>query len=487
MGTEEELCFKDATELAALIAARELSPVEVLDAFLARIEALNPSINAFCLVAGESAREAAARAERELLAGGQVGVLHGVPVAFKDLTPTAGIETAYGSWIFAGNVPDADAVIVERTKRAGGIVIGKTMTSELGHAACARNLVSGATVNPWNPERIPGGSSGGSAAAVLAGMAPVAEGSDGGGSVRIPASCCGVFGLKPQLGRIPLAEPANFGTLSCHGPLTWTVRDAALLMSVWAGPDERDPMSLPASGEDFATAIGGDIAGARIAYSADLGLPVDPAVREVVRGGVEVLESLGARISEVELSAGSGLVAEFHRLWIGMEAAVFGDEVERYGERITRGVREEVARGNVLAAVDYWHAELARSEFYARVRVVLAEYDFIVCPVMAVSPPSVHMFTDGPEEVNGEIVDRKTGWSLAFPFNLTSHPAASLPCGFTPDGLPAGMQVVARRFGERSLLALAARFEEAAPWRDRRPPMVCQPSQDTSPKGVTRP
>jgi aspartyl-tRNA(Asn)/glutamyl-tRNA(Gln) amidotransferase subunit A len=318
-------------------------------------------------------------------------------------------------------------------------------------------------------------------------MAPVAEGSDGGGSVRIPASCCGVFGLKPQLGRIPLAEPANFGTLSCHGPLTWTVRDAALLMSVWAGPDERDPMSLPASGEDFATAIGGDIAGARIAYSADLGLPVDPAVREVVRGGVEVLESLGARISEVELSAGSGLVAEFHRLWIGMEAAVFGDEVERYGERITRGVREEVARGNVLAAVDYWHAELARSEFYARVRVVLAEYDFIVCPVMAVSPPSVHMFTDGPEEVNGEIVDRKTGWSLAFPFNLTSHPAASLPCGFTPDGLPAGMQVVARRFGERSLLALAARFEEAAPWRDRRPPMVCQPSQDTSPKGVTRP
>lgn len=487
MGTEEELCFKDATELAALIAARELSPVEVLDAFLARIEALNPSINAFCLVAAESAREAAARAERELLAGGQVGVLHGVPVAFKDLTPTAGIETAYGSWIFAGNVPDADAVIVERTKRAGGIVIGKTMTSELGHAACARNLVSGATVNPWNPERIPGGSSGGSAAAVLAGMAPVAEGSDGGGSVRIPASCCGVFGLKPQLGRIPLAEPANFGTLSCHGPLTWTVRDAALLMSVWAGPDERDPMSLPASGEDFATAIGGDIAGARIAYSADLGLPVDPAVREVVRGGVEVLESLGARISEVELSAGSGLVAEFHRLWIGMEAAVFGDEVERYGERITRGVREEVARGNVLAAVDYWHAELARSEFYARVRVVLAEYDFIVCPVMAVSPPSVHMFTDGPEEVNGEIVDRKTGWSLAFPFNLTSHPAASLPCGFTPDGLPAGMQVVARRFGERSLLALAARFEEAAPWRDRRPPMVCQPSQDTSPKGVTRP
>jgi len=483
----EGICFKDATELARLIAARELSPVEVTDGFLERIEALNPAINAFCLVAAESAREAAAHAERELLAGdGAIGPLHGVPIAFKDLTPTAGIETAYGSWIFAGNVPDEDAVIVERTRRAGGIVIGKTMTSELGHAACARNLVSGATANPWDLERSPGGSSGGSAAAVLAAMAPVAEGSDGGGSVRIPASCCGVFGLKPQLGRIPLAEPANFGTLSCHGPLTWTVRDAALLMSVWSGPDERDPMSLPAGGEDFIAALAGGVAGARVAYSPDLGLPVEPAVRDVVRGGVAVLEQLGAEVSEIELSAGAGLVAEFHRLWIGMEAALFGGAVEHFGERMTRGVREEIARGGALAAVDYWRAELARSEFYARVRDVLAVHEFIVCPVMSVPPPSVHMFTDGPEEVNGEIVDRKTGWSLAFPFNLTSHPAASLPCGFTPDGLPVGMQVVGRRFGEAGVLALAARFEEAAPWRDRRPALVCQPIQHTSTGEVVR-
>jgi Asp-tRNA(Asn)/Glu-tRNA(Gln) amidotransferase A subunit family amidase len=483
----EELCFKDASELAALVAARVLSPVEVIDAFLERIEVLDPAINAFCLVAAESARAQAVAAERELSRGGsEIGALHGVPVAFKDLTPTAGIETAYGSWIFAGNVPEADAVIVERTKRAGGIVIGKTMTSELGHAACARNLISGATVNPWNPQRTSGGSSGGSAAAVVSAMAPVAEGSDGGGSVRIPASCCGVFGLKPQLGRIPLPEPANFGTLSCHGPLTWTVRDAALLMSVWAGPDERDPMSLPATGEDFAAALDGDVAGVRVAYSPDLGVPVTPEVREVVRDGVAVLERLGARVEEVDLSAGSGLVAEFHRLWIGMEAALFGGEVERHGERMTRGVLEEIARGSALASVDYWKAELARSEFYARVRAVLADYEFIVCPVMAVSPPSVHMFTDGPEEINGQLVDRKTGWSLAFPFNLSSHPAASLPCGFTPDGLPVGMQVVGRRFGESAILRLAARFEEAAPWRARRPPLVRQLFEPPSPEEVVR-
>jgi Asp-tRNA(Asn)/Glu-tRNA(Gln) amidotransferase A subunit family amidase len=471
----DEICFKDATELAHLVRSKAVSPVEVVDAFLARIEALNPTINAFCVVAADRARAQAMSAERALVDRVAIGPLHGVPVAFKDLTPTAGIETTYGSWIFKGCVPDADAVVVERTTRAGGIVIGKTVTSELGHSACARNLVHGATVNPWNPERIPGGSSGGSAAAVLAAMTPVAEGTDGGGSVRIPASCCGVFGLKPHLGRIPTADRPNFTTLSCHGPLTWTVRDAALLLSVWSGPDDRDPMSLPATADDFVAALDGDVVGARIAYSPDLGLPVVSAVRDAVGRAVGTLQDLGARVEQVGLDAGAGLVAEFHRLWVAMEAAQFGGFVGRYGDRMTRGVREEIERGFALAAVDYWRAEIARSEFYERVRSVLEEYEFIVCPVMAVSPPSVHMFTDGPEEVDGTIVDRKTGWSLAFPFNLTAHPAASLPCGATPDGLPVGLQVVGRRFGEADVLRLAARFEEAAPWSDRRPASVRVP------------
>jgi Asp-tRNA(Asn)/Glu-tRNA(Gln) amidotransferase A subunit family amidase len=289
--TDPALCLNDATALAALIRERAVSPVEVVDAFLARIEALNPAINAFCVVAAEEARTDARTAEAALVAGEAVGPLHGVPVAFKDLTDTAGVETAYGSWIHAGNIPDADALIVERTRRAGGIMLGKTMTSEFGHAATARDLVHGATVNPWNRERIPGGSSGGSAAAVLAAMAPVAEGSDGGGSVRIPASCCGIFGLKPQLGRIPMPDTTNFTTLACHGPLTWTVRDAALLMSVWAGPDDRDPLSLPDTGDDWLAAPDGDVRGARIAYSPEArgsprsttGTPSWPAARTTRR------------------------------------------------------------------------------------------------------------------------------------------------------------------------------------------------------------
>ena len=383
-------------------------------------------------------------------------------------------------------MPDSDAMVVERTKAAGGIVIGKTMTSELGHAATARNLVHGATVNPWDPGRVPGGSSGGSAAAVLAAMVPVAEGSDGGGSVRIPASCCGVFGLKPHLGRIPLASRANFGTLSVHGPLTWTVRDAALLLSVWAGPDDRDPLSLPAGAEDYLGALDGDLRGARIAYSPDLGLAVEPEVRDAVAAAVEVLASLGAHVEEVEIDSGSELVQEFHRLWIGMEAALFGGYVAAHSERMTRGVREEIARGSALSALDYWNAEIARSDYYEKIRAILADHEFLVCPVVAVPPPSVHTFTDGPEEIAGQIVDRKTGWTLAFPFNMTSHPAASIPCGVTPDGLPVGLQAIGRRFREADVLALAARFEEAAPWAARRPAWLESHGTPTPPQGVTR-
>ena len=469
------MCLKDATELAALVRGRELSPVDVVDAFLARIDALDPQINAFCAVAADEARSAAGRAEDAVTAGEPLGPLHGVPVAFKDLTATAGTETTYGSWIHAGNVPDADAVIVERTRRAGGIMLGKTNTSEFGHSACARNLVHGATVNPWDPERVPGGSSGGSAAAVATAMAPVAEGSDGGGSVRIPASCCGIFGLKPQHGRIPLAANPNFTTLACHGPLTWTVRDAALLMSVWAGPDDRDPLSLPATGDDWLGGLDGDVRGARIAYSPDLGLPVDPEVSAVVRRAAGALEALGADVEEVELRTGKDLVQQFHLLWIGMEAAQVGGFVEEYRDRMTRGVLDEVARGSSISALDYWNAEMARSAYYDTIRRLLDAHDFIVCPTIAVPPPSVHMFTDGPEEIAGEIVDRKTGWTLAFPFNMTSHPAASLPCGLTPDGLPVGLQVVGRRFRETDVLRLAARFEEAAPWS--RPDIATRPKE----------
>jgi Asp-tRNA(Asn)/Glu-tRNA(Gln) amidotransferase A subunit family amidase len=466
--TALHLC--DATELAARVRAREVSPVEVLDAFLQRIERLDPALHAFCTVPVEQARERAAHAEAVVLAGEEIGPLHGVPVAIKDLTPTRGIRTAFGSVLFEDHVPDADAVVVERTLAAGGIVLGKTMTSEFGHAASASSPRFGATLNPWDPTRSPGGSSGGSAAAVAAALAPVAEGSDAGGSIRIPASCCGVVGLKPQLGRIPVESGRTyFETLACIGPLTWSVRDAALLMSVWAGPDERDPKSLPDTGDDWLGALDGDLAGLRVAWSPSLGLPADPEVVRLVGEAAGTLERLGCSVTQIDLAADASLVQVLHRLWVGLEAALFGDSVAEHGERMTPGVLREIERGRRQTAIDLWEAEIERSRWYDRVRDVLDRHDVIVCPTNAIPPPPADTVTYGPDRIAGHSVDPKTGWTLAFPFNLTTHPAISIPCGTTADGLPVGMQVVARRFAERTLLRIAARFEEAAPWADRRP------------------
>jgi Asp-tRNA(Asn)/Glu-tRNA(Gln) amidotransferase A subunit family amidase len=465
-----ELHLRDATGLAHAVRTREVSPVEVLDAFLDRIDRLDPAVHAFRTVPVDAARRQARRAEAAVLAGEDLGALHGVPVAIKDLTPTRGIETSFGSVLFAGHVPDTDAIVVERTLAAGGIVIGKTMTSEFGHAASASNPAFGTTVNPWDPTRSPGGSSGGSAAAVAAALSPVAEGSDAGGSIRIPASCCGVLGLKPQLGRIPVETGRTyFETLACIGPLTWTTRDAALLMSVWAGPDERDPKSLPDTGEDWLGALDGDLRGLRVAWSPSLGLPADPEVVRIVGDAARTLERLGCSVQEIDLAADASLVQVLHRLWVGLEATLFGASVAEHGPRMTPGVLREIERGRAQSAIDVWEAEIERSRWYDRVRAVLDEHDVIVCPTNAIPPPPADTVTDGPSEIDGQPVDPKTGWTLAYPFNLTTHPAISVPCGTTADGLPVGMQVVARRFAERTLLRVAARVEDAAPWGARRP------------------
>ena len=321
-----------------------------------------------------------------------------------------------------------------------------------------------------DPTRSPGGSSGGSAAAVAAALSPVAEGSDAGGSIRIPASCCGVLGLKPQLGRIPVETGRTyFETLACIGPLTWTTRDAALLMSVWAGPDERDPKSLPDTGEDWLGALDGDLPGLRVAWSPSLGLPADPEVVRIVGDAARTLERLGCSVQETDLAADASLVQVLHRLWVGLEATLFGDSVAEHGPRMTPGVLREIERGRAQSAIDVWEAEIERSRWYDRVRAVLDEHDVIVCPTNAIPPPPADTVTYGPSEIDGQPVDPKTGWTLAYPFNLTTHPAISIPCGTTADGLPVGMQVVAPRFGERTLLRVAARFEDAAPWGTRRP------------------
>lgn len=473
--TVNEICLMDATELAAKIRAKELSPVEVVDAFLGQIDKVNPTVNAYCLVLQDQARAEARRAEAAVVAGEELGPLHGVPIAIKDLTVGKDVKTTFGTWALKDNVPDHDAVVVERTRRAGGIQLGRTNTPEFGHSgASSHNPVSGATKNPWNDAHSSGGSSGGSAVAVVTAMAPVAEGTDGGGSIRMPSSACGSFGLKPQFGRIPSGiVDTHFETLLNFGPMTWTVRDAALLMSVWAGPDSRDALSLPATNDDYLAAVGQDVKGMKIAYSPDLGWAVDPRVRSVVENAVHAFTDLGCHVEEVPISLTQDVYdAEFGK-WCAFSSAMFKKyATEENRPHMTNYVLEMFEIGAAMSATEYHEHDVAASRWYDHVESVLADYDAIVCPTLASLPPYFDTMSFGPQVVGDKEVHPWLGWALTWPFNLSMHPAASIPAGFAPGDVPVGMQIIGRRFSETDVLRLSAGFEQARPWAGRRPALA---------------
>ncbi|MGY1901106.1 amidase [Nocardia gipuzkoensis] len=466
-----EICLMDATELAQKIRQKILSPVEVVDAFLDQADRVNPQVNAYCFTLHERARAKAREAEAAVTSGAELGPLHGVPIAIKDITESKGIETTFGSWALKGHIPDKDAIIVERSEKAGAIQVGRTNSPEFAHSPFTNNLIFGPTRNPWNLEHTAGGSSGGSAAAVAAAMAPIAEGTDGGGSIRIPSSCCGTFGLKPHFGRIPSGIlETHYESLLNFGPMTWTVRDAALLMSVWAGPDARDALSLPDTGEDWLGALQGDVRGAKVAYSPDLGWAVDPRVREVVEKAVSTLSDLGCQVEEVPIKVTEEVYEAELVKWASLSTALF----EKYAtpenrSRMCDFTLEMFDLGNARSAADYIKMDIARSRWYDQVQSVLDKYDYLVCPTIAVPPPSAEGMSSGPDMVGGKHVHTWLGWVLTWPFNLSMHPTASVPVGFTSGNLPVGMQIVGRRFRETDVLRLAARFEEASPWTHRRP------------------
>src|SRR5499426_467879 len=300
---DSRLAWLSATELEGLIRKKKVSPVDVVDAVLARIEAVNPKLNAFVTLTGEQARRDAKAAERALTRrAARLGLLHGVPFSVKDLVITRGVRTTFGTPLYRDNVPTEDAPMVERMKAAGAIMLGKTNTPTFGWIGATHNLVFGITRNPWNLERTPGGSSGGASAAAAAGLGPLHIGTDGGGSIRIPASCTGIFGHKPSYGRIPTYPTSGAWNLSHIGPLTRTVADAALMMTVCAGPDERDQYSLPASGEDYLKSLRGGVKGLRVAYTDDLGFveAVDPEVRATCAKAARVFRELGGRVEAVK-------------------------------------------------------------------------------------------------------------------------------------------------------------------------------------------
>lgn len=464
----DEVAFLSAEDLVAAYRARTLSPVEVVETILARIGRVNPVVNAYTTVSTEQAM-AGARTAEAAYAAGEAGPLAGVPFSIKDLTPTKGIRTARGSLVDPDWVPGEDPPVVERLYAAGGVILGKTNTPELGWKGDSGNRVFGPTFNPWKLDRTAGGSSGGAAAAVAAGLGPLAQGSDGAGSVRIPAAFCGIFGLKPSFGLVPQYPSSAVGDLSHLGPMTRTVTDAALMLNAIAGDDPRDRLSW-SSGVDYTHGLNDGIKGLRVAYSLTLGyVDVDPDVAQAVNEGVKTLASLGAEV--VEVDPGVGDPADIlDKLWAGAMAGYFLGRLDQVGDLIDQGLLATVQRTADLTAGELANAQQRRNAYYAGMREFMRDFDLLVTPSM----PST-AFTAGldePDNWRRQTIAPLDWTPFTFPFNITGQPAATLPAGFDRQGLPIGLQLVGRRREDATVLRASRAFEKAQPWASLRPPIA---------------
>jgi amidase len=479
----DEILFADATEQAALVARRELSARELLDAHLHQIDRVNPEVNAIVTVVAEQALAAAADADARAARGEPLGPLHGLPVAIKDTHTTAGIRTTFGSPIYASFVPDSDALVVQRLKAAGAVVVGKTNTPEFGAGSQTFNEVFGATRNPYDRTRTSGGSSGGAAAATACGMLPIADGSDLGGSLRNPASFCNVVGFRPSPGRVPVWPALRaWDQLTVQGPIARTVSDAALVLSAMAGPDPRAPISIAQPGEAFAPPLHGEVAGARVACTPDLGrYPLDPAVRAVFDQVPTVLERLGCKVEEAAPDLG-GADEIFATLRAAGFAVGYRAEYAQHRDQLKPEVVWNIEQGLALDALAVAAAEAARTELYHRARAFMQRYDFLVLPTSQVPPFSVQ--ERWVRRIDG--VEQRTyiDWMAScYAITLTGLPAISVPAAFTPDGLPVGIQIVGRHHRDLDVLRLAYAFEQATHIGRRRPPLADHPHRRTDAPG----
>lgn len=471
-----DLCFTPATELVRMYRAGKASPLEVMQTILAQIDRVNPKVNAVVTLARESALAEARAATRALSRRAELSPLFGVPVVIKDLTVTKGIRTTYGSKIYADHVPTEDALVVQRLKAAGAIVLGKTNTPEFGAGANTFNAVFGATRNPWNLALTCGGSSGGSAVALATGMGPIAHGTDLGGSLRIPAAFCGVVGFRTTPGLIPVyPRELAWDHFSVHGPMARTVADAALMLSVMAGPDDRSPISYPVNTRELVKAVRRpSVRGWRKAWTPDLAglIPVDTGVAAVAEQGARVFRSLGARVETAspDFAETNDIVLSTRGL---MMATLHGEKLLQWRDQMQKNLVWNIEQGLGLTPHDIGRGEKLRTILWHRVRIFFERYDLLVLPTVAVKPFPVEQ--PHPAEINGHQLANYTQWFfLTYAISLTGLPAISVPCGFTRDGLPVGLQIVGRRRQESAVLTAAAAFERAAPWADRVPPTVAQ-------------
>src|SRR5262245_11206763 len=468
---DTELCFKTAADLVGMYRRKRVSPLEVARALLARIETVNPPLMGYCTVAADQALAAARKATAALgKRGATLGPLHGVPVSIKDLTPTKGIRTTWGSKIYEHHVPEVYGLVVERLKAAGAIVVGKTNTPEFGAGANTFHEVFGATRNPWNPKLTCGGSTGGGAVALATGLAPLAQGSDLGGSLRLPAAFCGVVGFRTSPGCVPVWPGTNlWDTLSVQGPMARTVPDTALMLSTLVGPDPRVPISYPVDPRPLLAAVKRpSVKGLRIAWGGDLGItPLDHEVRRVTEATLGVFRALGARVEAAHPDFSE--VDEIVRTSRGVSMVTRHEErLAEWKPKMQANLVRNIEQGLTLTSSDIGRGERLRTMLFERVRTFMQRYDLILTPTAAVPPFPVEL-RSGPTEINGVTMKHYIQWALlTYAFTVINAPAISVPCGFTRDGLPVGLQIVGRWRDEVGVLRAAAAFEQAAPWAQHR-------------------
>jgi amidase len=470
MSEIDELAFLPATEQARLVRNKEVSPVELVSTYLERIEKFDSTLNTFVTVVADAARAQAQEAERVVSNGDQLGPFHGVPISIKDLNQTAGIKTTFSSKAFADNVPTVDDSTIRRIKDAGFIVLGKSNTPEFGTIPMTESDLNGICRNPWNPDHTPGGSSGGAAAGVAAGLSPIAQGSDGGGSIRIPSSCCGLFGIKPARGRVSNAPAGeSLAGLSTDGPIARTVRDAAAMLDVISGYETGDPYWAPEPGRPFVDEVGADPGKLRIGFTADnpLQSPVDPACMAALQDAAQLLESLGHTVEEAQPDADDPNASSyFVTIWSTL-AAYYGDvpldQMEPLNKTLT-----ELSAGSTSS--DYVKAVAAVHRLSRRVLPFWNDYDFLLTPTLCLPPVPVGWIK---EEEDPWAQFARSGLFAAFTpsVNLTGQPAVSLPLYWSDEGLPIGVQLIGRPADESSLFRISAQLEQARPWIDRRPPV----------------
>ena len=469
--TESDIYYLNISETAELLQSKQLSPVELVAAHIERIEQTEGRLNSFVTLLADEAAAAAEIAESEIQGGGYRGILHGIPIGLKDLYYTKGIRTTVGSKIMGGFVPDYDAAVTERFRDAGAIILGKLQMHEFALGATSENPHHGPARNPWDTTRITGGSSGGSGSSVASGQCMAALGSDTGGSVRIPASACGIVGLKPTFGRVsrigvfPLSN-----SLDTVGPMTRTVRDTAIVMNTIAGYDERDQSSASRPDEDFTRLLGQDISGLRIGvpqnYFYDI---IDDEVREAVQQAAGRLEGLGANVEECTIPALDDSISISGTVLLTEAAEIHLDNLRERADAFGADVRGRLEEGAMTPAVTYIAAQRARSEFNRAIAKAMATYDILLAPTNAVPAPKIG---EDIVEVNGQTEHKLALMPrLTRPHNICGIPTVSVTCGFASNGLPIGMQLAARPFEDALALQVAYAYEQATVWHTRRPPV----------------